>query len=239
MSNSFFKFKEFTVHQDKTAMKICTDACLFGAWVVDNVEMTSLKNILDIGTGTGLLSLMLAQFSQASINAVEIEPMAVAQANENFKASKWKEQLHIHATSIIEYAKKQEKQFDLIISNPPFFEQQLKSNNTQRNIAMHSANLTLTELANCMIKLLTDSGKAAILLPWNRSEEWKEIAEKMGLFCIKEAAVKQSTSHSYFRTMIIMQKKATISNFDAITIKEGNEYSKEFSQLLAPYYLAL
>jgi tRNA1Val (adenine37-N6)-methyltransferase len=220
-------------------MKVCTDACLFGAWVVDNVEMTSLKNILDIGTGTGLLSLMLAQFSQASINAVEIEPMAVAQANENFKASKWKEQLHIHATSIIEYAKKQEKQFDLIISNPPFFEQQLKSNNTQRNIAMHSANLTLTELANCMIKLLTDSGKAAILLPWNRSEEWKEIAEKMGLFCIKEAAVKQSTSHSYFRTMIIMQKKATISNFDAITIKEGNEYSKEFSQLLAPYYLAL
>jgi tRNA1Val (adenine37-N6)-methyltransferase len=239
MSNSFFKFKEFTVHQDKTAMKVCTDACLFGAWVVDNVEMTSLKNILDIGTGTGLLSLMLAQFSQASINAVEIEPMAVAQANENFKASKWKEQLHIHATSIIEYTKKQEKQFDLIISNPPFFEQQLKSNNTQRNIAMHSANLTLTELANCMIKLLTDSGKAAILLPWNRSEEWKEIAEKMGLFCIKEAAVKQSTSHSYFRTMIIMQKKATISNFDAITIKEGNEYSKEFSQLLAPYYLAL
>ncbi|OYZ02606.1 MAG: hypothetical protein B7Y37_02120 [Sphingobacteriia bacterium 28-36-52] len=239
MSNSFFKFKEFTVNQDKTAMKVCTDACLFGAWVVDSINMPSLKNILDIGTGTGLLSLMLAQFSKASIDAVEIEPMAVAQANANFNESKWKEQFQIHATSIIEYAKKQERKYDLIISNPPFFEQQLKSNNKERNIAMHSAHLTLTELANCMINLLTDSGIAAILLPWDRSEEWKEIAEKKGLFGIKETLVKQSTAHSYFRTMILMQKNRATSSFNTITIKEGSEYSKEFSQLLAPYYLAL
>lgn len=239
MSNSFFRFKEFTVHQDKTAMKVCTDACLFGAWVAKNIDTSNLKNILDIGTGTGLLSLMLAQFSHANIDAVEIEPMAVAQANANFNASKWKEQLHIQATSIIEYAKIQPKQYDLIICNPPFFEQQLKSNNTQRNIAMHSAHLTLTELANCMIQLLANSGIAAILLPWNRLEEWKEIAEKRGLFYLKETAVKQSTTHSYFRTMFLMQKSRVASSFNTISIKEGSEYSKEFSQLLAPYYLAL
>lgn len=239
MSNSFFKFKEFTVYQDKTAMKVCTDACLFGAWVADNLEMSRLKNILDIGTGTGLLSLMLAQFSQAQIDAVEIEPMAVEQARENFQASKWKNQLDIHPTSILEFAKRPIKTFDLIISNPPFFEQQLKSNNSQRNIAMHSNNLTLTELAYCINELLTDSGKAAILLPWNRTEEWKAIAENLGLFCIKETAVKQTTTHTYFRTMLLMQKKASMVNFSSITIKDGTEYSKEFIKLLTPYYLAL
>ncbi|MEN9459895.1 MAG: hypothetical protein RL135_2523 [Bacteroidota bacterium] len=239
MSNSFFKFKEFTVYQDKTAMKVCTDACLFGAWVADNLEMSRLKNILDIGTGTGLLSLMLAQFSQAHIDAVEIEPMAVEQARENFQASKWKNQLDIHPTSILEFAKRPIKTFDLIISNPPFFEQQLKSNNSQRNIAMHSNNLTLTELAYCINELLTDSGKAAILLPWNRTEEWKAIAENLGLFCIKETAVKQTTTHTYFRTMLLMQKKASMVNFSSITIKDGTEYSKEFIKLLTPYYLAL
>jgi len=239
MSNSFFRFKEFTVHQDKTAMKVCTDACLFGAWVVENIDMPSLKNILDIGTGTGLLSLMLAQYSKASIDAVEINPMAVEQARSNFKESKWEDQLHVHATSIIEYVQTLEKQFDLIISNPPFFEQQLKSKDNQRNIAMHSANLTLTELAYCMAQLLGDSGKAAILLPWNRLKEWKTIAEKLGLFSVKETSVKQSNTHDYFRVMILMEKNASNPSFDNISIKDGNGYSKEFSKLLAPYYLAL
>lgn len=220
-------------------MKVCTDACLFGAWVVDNLEMPSLKNILDIGTGTGLLSLMLAQYSKASIDAVEINPLAVEQARSNFKESKWEDQFQVHATSIIEYTQSSEKQFDLIISNPPFFEQQLKSKDTLRNIAMHSANLTLSELARCIVQLLTNSGKAAILLPWNRLEEWRGIAEKIGLFCIKETSIKQSTSHDNFRVMILMQKNASNSCSDIISIKDGNGYSKEFSKLLAPYYLAL
>ena len=104
---------------------------------------------------------------------------------------------------------------------------------------MHSNNLTLTELAYCINELLTDSGKAAILLPWNRTEEWKAIAENLGLFCIKETAVKQTTTHTYFRTMLLMQKKASMVNFSSITIKDGTEYSKEFIKLLTPYYLAL
>jgi len=239
MSNSFFKFKEFTVHQDKTAMKVCTDACLFGAWVAENTNQSLLHHILDIGTGTGLLSLILAQNSSANIEAVEIERMAAEQAKENFKASKWSNQLHIHTASILEFAQKHQKKFDLIISNPPFFEQQLKSTNAQRNIAMHSAHLTLSALAICINQLLLDDGKAAILLPWNRAEEWKELAEKIGLYCIKETGVKQTTAHPYFRYKIWIKKNAGTKYFDEISIKEGNEYSKEFSQLLAPYYLAL
>lgn len=239
MSNSFFRFKQFIVHQDQTAMKVCTDACLFGAWVVKNTKLTSAQNILDIGTGTGLLSLMLAQHCTATIDAVEIETMAAEQANANFKASKWHNQLQIHTSSIIDFAKNNQRKYDLIITNPPFFEQQLKSTSAQRNIAMHSAHLTLFELANCINILIADTGVAAILLPWNRSKEWKEIVEKLGVYCIKETTVKQSSAHPYFRTMILMQKKAIAVESDTINIKEGNEYSKEFSQLLAPYYLAL
>lgn len=239
MRNSFFKFKEFTVHQDKTAMKVCTDACLFGAWVAKQIEMFDLKNILDIGTGTGLLSLMLAQSSRAKIDAVEINELAAEQAAANFYNSPWNNQLHVHPMSILYFTNNQHKAYDLIISNPPFFDNQLKSQKQERNLAMHSDSLSLEELASCISKLLADTGNAAILLPWNRAEEWRTIAEKMGLFCIKETAVKQSTSHSFFRIMFLMQKKTVPNSFDSITIKEGNNYSTAFSQLLAPYYLAL
>ncbi|MBA4257679.1 MAG: hypothetical protein C0446_00830 [Chitinophaga sp.] len=239
MSNSFFKFKEFTVHQDKTAMKVCTDACLFGAWVAKQIEILDLKNILDIGTGTGLLALMLAQSSRAKIDAVEINELAAEQAAANFCNSPWNNQLYVHQMSINRFTQEQNKPYDFIISNPPFFENQLKSQQQERNLAMHSDSLSLEELASCIFKLLADTGKAAILLPWNRAEEWKTIAEKTGLFCIKETAVKQSNTHSFFRIMFLLQKKAIPSNVDTITIKEGNNYSEAFTQLLAPYYLAL
>ncbi|WP_439506350.1 tRNA1(Val) (adenine(37)-N6)-methyltransferase [Sediminibacterium sp.] len=239
MSNSFFKFKQFTVHQDKTAMKVCTDACLFGAWVAKQIEIIDLKNILDIGTGTGLLSLMLAQTSGAIIDAVEINELAAEQAAINFSNCPWKNQLHIHHKSITRFAEERDHLYDLIIANPPFFDNQLKSQNRERNIAMHSELLSLEELSSCIYKLLADSGKAAILLPWNRVEEWKAIAKKTGLFCIKETAVKQTTNHSYFRSMVLMQKNDATASFNYIAIKEGNDYSKDFSQLLAPYYLAL
>ena len=126
MSNSFFKFKEFTVHQDKTAMKVCTDACLFGAWAAKQIEIFDLKNILDIGTGTGLLALMLAQSSRAKIDAVEINELAAEQAAANFCNSPWNSQLYVHQKSINRFTQEQNKPYDFIISNPPFFENQLK-----------------------------------------------------------------------------------------------------------------
>ncbi len=239
MGNSFFKFKEFTVHQGQSAMKVCTDACLFGAWVTTKAPLTNFKNILDIGTGTGLLSLMIAQHSTAKIDGVEIDELAAKQAEENFASSPWKDQLRVYTSSIIDFVESHEKTYDLIISNPPFFENQLKSNDEQRNLAMHSANLTLTELADCIVKLLKDEGSAAILLPWNRSAEWKKIAQHYGLFITYETAVKQTKDHAYFRTMILMKKSATSPIFNEINIKEQLQYSKEFTELLAPFYLAL
>lgn len=238
MANSFFKFKQFTVHQDKAAMKVCTDASLFGAWTVHHVSLNQVQTIADIGTGTGLLSLMLAQASTATIDAIEIDADAAEQAAVNFQNSPWFKRLNIHHTAVDNFLASTNQTYDLIICNPPFFNQQLNSPAAQRNLAMHDTGLSLPALATCLKKALKPSGIAAILLPWYRAEEWKILAKASGFFCIKETAVKQTETHTYFRSMMLMSLHEDTQHFDEIIIKQGNDYSEAFIDLLRPYYLA-
>ncbi len=154
-------------------MKVSTDACLLGALVNDNI---TAAHILDIGTGTGLLSLMMAQkFPSAIIEAVEIEQNAFQQAQENFSNSIWKDRLKVHLSSIQNFAKNNSAQkYDLIISNPPFFENDLLSPDKKTNIAKHSTDLTLKELLACAFELLNDNGFIYLLLPFRRMDELKQ-----------------------------------------------------------------
>jgi tRNA1Val (adenine37-N6)-methyltransferase len=207
MPNDYFQFKQFTIHQDKCAMKVCTDACLFGTWIAHSPQLTA-HNILDIGTGTGLLSLILAQnFSNAIIDAVEIDEAAAQQAKENFEASPWKERLTVY-TGSIQYVNLTTNHFyDIIISNPPFYENDLKSDNEKRNLALHSAELSLEELVTAVDKFLKDDGSLFILLPYHRTKYFEESATEQNLFIKEKILIKQTPKHSYFRSILWLTRK--------------------------------
>ncbi|MEI6265497.1 MAG: methyltransferase [Sphingobacteriia bacterium] len=238
MPNHYFEFKQFRVEQDQCAMKVCTDACLFGAWTASILNSFEIAptSILDIGAGTGLLSLMLAQAGSAQIDAIEMETGAAIQAAANCKASPWKDRINVVPLALQDF-KKKEPFYDLIISNPPFYEQDLKSPNTNKNIAHHSEALTLNELIVSVKQLLTDGGHFAVLLPFERKAPFLAMAEKQGFYLHQSTDVHQTEKHSPFRTMLLLSRTQARIKTDSIIIKINKEYSPKFRQLLTPYYL--
>ena len=227
-------------------MKVCTDACLFGAWVarkVDSWQITddskelTIDSILDIGAGTGLLSLMLAQKSGAHIDAVEMDEHAAEQAAENFESSEWKQRLQVITADarMVHLGKK----YDLIISNPPFFENDLKSGNTQRNLALHSQELSLAELLSVTSKHIADTGKFAILLPYHRKSEFEKLAIEAGFYLEESATVKQTPNHAFFRVLFLFGRNKIAVKESEMYIRNEDGYSEGFIDLLRDYYLKL
>ncbi len=239
MPNNYFQFKEFTVQQEDCAMKVTTDACLFGAWaaMMMNSEQWAINNILDIGTGTGLLSLMLAQKATAQIHAVEIEEAAANQAAGNFSLSPWKDRLHVHPASIQQFSNRSTLQFDFIITNPPFFDNDLKSESPKRNLALHGSSLSLEELLKAIKINLSPNGKLAILLPYHRTDYFIDLAEEF--YLQKKALVKQTEKHPYFRSMLLLSRMQVTTKETEIIIKQNSRYSAAFTYLLEDYYLHL
>lgn len=237
MSNSYFRFKQFTVHQERCAMKVCTDACLFGAWAGRKAAQPPLTDgsVLDIGTGTGLLSLMLAQQGNHRIDAVELDEKAAEQAAENFEASPWRIRLQVITGNITKLHLG--KKYDCIITNPPFFENDLKSLDNQRNLALHSEALTFTELLAACSHYLAEEGKLAVLLPYHRKTDFVQQAVQTGFFLEEEVDVKQTPKHAYFRAMLWLGRTAVTPLQRSLTIREGEIYSADFSDLLREYYL--
>jgi tRNA1Val (adenine37-N6)-methyltransferase len=239
MPNPYFQFKQFTVFHDRCAMKVTTDACLFGAWCAEKIkkEQKPGDRILDIGTGSGLLSLMIAQKNKNSIDAIEIDDCTAQQAKENIEASPWKEQIKIHHCNVLDFTK---KRYDIIISNPPFYEKELMSVDEKRNEAHHSKKLKLSELITFIKSQLTPDGNFYLLLPSKRKKEAEEFLRTEELFIEKQILVSPSILHQPFRIMIrgghgsfaIEEKKIFIKD-------EDGSYSDEFLRLLKDYYLYL
>ena len=221
-------------------MKVCTDACLLGSWVANKIENKDIvpQNILDIGCGTGLLSLMLAQKTNAIIDAIEIDENAFIQATENAAISKWENQINVFNEDIVRYTSG--KKYDLIICNPPFFNNQLKSNNNDRNVAMHATQLSFTALAKAVKNNLSENGKTALLLPHNIVNEFMAIMENEQLYLNEQLNISHSTVHPFFRSVLLFTFMKQTQTQNTISIKDSSDkYSAEFKMLLKDYYLYL
>jgi len=230
------------VHQEHTAMKVCTDACLFGAWAAADAQIQSAKNILDIGSGTGLLSLMLAQQSAAHITAIEIEDGAFNQTKTNFELSVWKDRLDVIHSSIQDYASNNAQLlFDCIITNPPFYESDLNSPDPAKNLAAHSTALSWDVLAEAAASLLQENGAWYVLVPTLRAYTMQKIASNYGLELAEECLMYNDAKHLPIRAMLkfIKQKEVVIQR-NKIVIKNADQsYTTEFTNYLKEYYLHL
>ncbi len=219
-------------------MKVCTDSCLFGAWVTNTMKSNVAHNILDIGTGTGLLSLMLAQkYPTANYHCIELDNSASIEAKLNFDNSKWSSQFQVFNQDFKSY--NATVKYDLIICNPPFYNNQLNSPDKKRNAAMHSSDFSLEELFIQSRALIEDNGQIACLIPYSRTAEILNIIADTGWFVEKVTHVKQTTTHDYFRTMVLCKKSPETIDESEISIKENQQYTSEFVDLLKDYYLFL
>ncbi|MFZ4059423.1 MAG: tRNA1(Val) (adenine(37)-N6)-methyltransferase [Ferruginibacter sp.] len=238
--NTYFQFKQFTVHQENCAMKVCTDACLFGAWLSTIIAADKIPlNGLDIGTGTGLLSLMLAQQTPISIDAIEMDQAAYLQATSNVELSNWSTQIQVYLQRLQDFYP--DKKYDLIFSNPPFFNNDLQSADAHKNMAKHEITLTTQVLFESVDRLIVEEGRFAVLIPFHRRENYINTAEQFNLYVEEEMQVKQSHTHSFFRSLLLFSKtKIAEPTTMEMSIKDANnQYTEIFTGYLKPYYFYL
>lgn len=241
MPKQHFQFKDFLIAQDKCAMKVTTDACLFGAWCATQINKWNgpKEIVLDIGTGTGLLSLMAVQQNDVLIHAVELDKEAATQAQQNIEVTPWRDSIAVLQGDIkdMDFL----KSYDIIICNPPFYENDLQSPEDKKNIAHHSQELTLKALSNVVARHLHSDGCCFLLLPYRRHEEAINICAQEELYIQSQVIVHPSASHAATRVMLqLVYDKVEEPQTSSLCIyDEHKNYTPAFTKLLQPYYLQL
>ena len=233
MGNSWFQFQQFRIHQDRCAMKISTDAVLLGTLT----EAEHPIKILDIGTGTGVIALMLAQrFPGATLTAIELDQDAAEQAKENFQSSPFSDRLSLFFGKFQDFSG--EGQFDLIVSNPPFFPDHLKSTDPKRNKALHTDELPFSELIEKTTRILSSGGSFWVILPTRQMQEFEVLAAKSGLFPFQKVRIKDSEPKSVYREVGGFSFSEKVKEETELVLKEANgSYSKAYSTLLSGFLL--
>ena len=238
MSQKPFVFKEFSVNQDRCAMKIGTDAVLLGAW-------TSLQNnptsILDIGAGTGVLALMLAQRSKAElIDAIEIDDNAYEQCVENFENAPWSDRLFCYHASLDEFADEIEAPYDLIISNPPFYSEDYKTSSNQRDMARFSDVLPFDHLLKNVSKLLSENGSFSVIIPFKEEQTFVVLASNFNLFPSRICHVKGHPNSEIKRSLLDFSFRENNIITEQLTIETNrHQYTPEYINLTQDFYLKM
>ncbi|MEL4306976.1 tRNA1(Val) (adenine(37)-N6)-methyltransferase [Joostella sp. CR20] len=236
MAQKPFQFKQFTVQQDRCAMKIGTDGVLLGAWTPTESNPFS---VLDIGAGTGVLSLMMAQRTNAElIDAIEVDDEAYEQCVENFEASPWGDRLFCYHAGFDEFVDEIDDQYELILSNPPFYAEDYTTNNKQRDLARFNFSLPFEELVAGVGKLLTPNGIFSVILPSKEEENFIALAKEAKLFPFKITHVKGNPTSEVKRVLIafsFQEKTASIS--ELIIEKERHQYTDAYKEITKDFYL--
>ena len=235
MANPYFTFKQFTIRHDRCAMKVGTDGVLLGAWT----DVNHSHRTLDIGTGTGLIALMLAQrCPQALITAIDIDAEAVGQARENVQSSPWKDRVEVLLQDICTFSTDQ--RFDTIVSNPPYFIDSLKCPDDQRNTARHTDTLDAERLLANVARLLTDDGRFSIILPAEQTDLLIQTACNQGLYPSRQTAVITRPGLPPKRILMEFRKTKEAFQPDELVIElERHVYSEGYIALTKDFYLKM
>lgn len=236
MSGKPFHFKEFSIQQDQCAMKVGTDGVLLGAWVkvADDTE-----SILDIGTGTGLIALQMAQRTGAeTIDALEIENKAFEQAVENFENSPWADRLYCYHTSLQEFEEEIEEQYDLIVSNPPYFNDTFKELDQERALARHTHHLSYNDLLSATNQLLSLDGSCAFIIPFKEESDFILLASSENLFPLRITRVKGHEQSDIKRSLVQLSRQPNKVIPDELIIETSRHvYTDEYIALVKDFYL--
>lgn len=233
MPNTYFSFKRFTVHHDRCAMKVGTDGVLLGAWT----RLEDSRRVLDIGTGTGLIALMLAQRnSDCSITAIDIDSGAIGQARENIQASPWKDRIVALLQDVRSF--RSDQLFDTIVTNPPYFVNSLKCPDGQRNTARHTDTLDVVSLLGQVAVLLASNGRFSMIIPSEQSDVLLRTAERVGLYPSRRTDVITRPGIPPKRVLLEFVRKRVPLLADELVIElERHRYSEEYMALTREFYL--
>lgn len=231
-----FIFKQFTIAQDRCTMKVGTDGVLLGAWA----DVTAVKVALDIGTGSGVIAIMLAQRAlDAQIQAVEIDGEACAQAEENMQNTPWAARLKAFPIAIQDFTAAHDHTYDLMVSNPPFFSGGTFSHNQDRNSVRHTVKLPHGDLLSAVRSLLSDTGRFCVILPYIEGLRFQELARDYNLYCTRITEVKPKADKPIERLLLQFERYEKPLQRDSLTIQlEGrNEWTDAYVALTGDFYL--